>query len=174
MATALCVRHESGIPTALFCFLASCGTASLANLAPPLPCATKACMRCDPSAAAPPAVPVMLAGSPLPSQGRLLVYKDVDGLWAPVSSKSNLTPLVSVVCKQLGYASGIASVLNTYDPPGDNSLRIIDCLGTEASISSCTFSGWNDRLDGYEEVDVVCAAAGGVATRLCCDGCVSW
>ena len=90
--------------------------------------------------------------------GRLQVYKD--GVWGPVagSQSGNLTALGLVACKQLGYASGIATASSVYYGPQASGQHMLSCTGKEANVSKCTYTG----LTGdYDEVELACVAAGG-------------
>ena len=107
---------------------------------------------------------VMLQGVAQPSsQGRLMVY--INGAWGPVANYpgTDVSALGTVACRQLGYASSLAAALNAYRAPQDSGQSIISCLGSEASISYCTFGA---STGGYDEVEVACAVIGGEAECL--------
>ena len=90
--------------------------------------------------------------------GRLQVYKD--GVWGPVagSLSGNLTALTLVACKQMGYASGIATAYSVYHAPQGSGQHMLSCTGMEANVSKCTYNG---LTGSYDEVELACVAAGG-------------
>ena len=99
--------------------------------------------------------------------GRLQIY--VSGVWGPVagSQSGNLTALALVACKQLGYASGIATAYSVYRVPQSNGQLAVICKGSEANVSVCTYG---PPTGGNAEVELACAASGGaiclLATKL--------
>ena len=97
--------------------------------------------------------------------GRLQIYNY--GVWGPVagSQSGNLTALALVACKQLGYASGIATAASVYYAPQQSGQHMLSCTGREVNVSKCTYNG---LTGGYNEVELACVAAGGKLTVIHC------
>ena len=95
--------------------------------------------------------------------GRLQIY--MNGMWDPVagSQSGNLTALALVACKQLGYASGIATAYSVYHAPQASGQLAVSCKGSEVNVSACTYG---TTTGGNAEVELACAAAGGMLFRV--------
>ena len=89
--------------------------------------------------------------------GRLQI---MSGIWNPVagSQSGNLTALALVACKQLGYASGIATAYSVYHAPQAYGQLAVNCKGSEANVSACTYG---PPTGGNAEVELACVASGG-------------
>ncbi|XP_071804824.1 scavenger receptor cysteine-rich domain-containing protein DMBT1-like [Asterias amurensis] len=90
----------------------------------------------------PPPVPVRLANSSFPYEGRVELF--YGGQWGVLVSKSWSIEMANIVCRQLGYPSA----LNAW--PGGHFgsrvepvlLKILSCQGNEESIDKCDHQGW--------------------------------
>lgn len=101
-----------------------------------------------------------LAGGTEPHEGRVEVF--YDGVWGTVCDDDFDTNdnAADVLCKQLGYASGVQSGNSFGAGTGPIWLDDIECDGTEASLLDCSRSWWGSHnCDHSEDVGVVCTPA---------------
>ena len=96
-----------------------------------------------------------------------------DGLAGPSGSVpgevANGWAFAGVVCRQLGYATGTATIQSQFSQlfPDDFWLDDVACTGTEANLGACTHPGWGmEDCRGSEAAGVQCtvAATGLMAT----------
>ncbi|XP_022096135.1 uncharacterized protein LOC110982186 [Acanthaster planci] len=82
---------------------------------------------------------------PTPGEGRIEVYEN--GAWGSICKDPDWDMRdVSVICKQLGYISGISDGVSEYygEPDATNRwMQRVDCAGTEANILDCPNAGWS-------------------------------
>lgn len=88
-------------------------------------------------------VPVRLAGSSDPAQGRLEVLRQ--GVWAAVGDEVtfNQATMAEVVCRQLGYARGLLTLGLLFFPKPSTApvwQRGPSCTGNESSVVDCAWS----------------------------------
>ena len=101
-----------------------------------------------------PSKPVRLTGTPIPSTGRLEVFRS--GIWTAVRSNSiaNITAVADVVCSELGYTQSLTDQFNTFaDPTVNVEWESLSCSGTEASVLGCSYGGWTA---GGDELGLAC------------------
>lgn len=88
--------------------------------------------------------------------GRVEVF--YGGVWGTVCT-NGWTPLdATVVCKQLGYDSAIATVTSNFGP-GDGIIWMenVRCSGNESKLSDCPFNGWGvSSCNHSQDVGVTC------------------
>ena len=88
--------------------------------------------------------------------GRVEVF--YGGVWGTVCT-NGWTPLdATVVCKQLGYDSAIATVTTSFGP-GDGMIWMenVRCNGIESKLSDCPFNGWGvSSCSHFQDVGVTC------------------
>lgn len=115
-------------------------------------------------------VPVRLAGSSQSYQGRVEVY--FGGSWGTVCDDFWDMADARVVCRQLGFPGAWAYVRRAYFGQGTRVILMdnVNCLGTEAQLADCTFSGWgNHDCSHSEDAGVVC---GKVFAQFACTDAV--
>ena len=91
-------------------------------------------------------------------QGRVeILYNNV---WGTVCRNLWSIEDALVVCRMLGFTSASRAVTNGVFGPGTGPIWLtnVTCVGSEASIASCSFAGW-DITECTHEMDagVVCS-----------------
>ncbi|KAK6179250.1 hypothetical protein SNE40_011654 [Patella caerulea] len=101
---------------------------------------------------------VRLAGGDQ-SSGRVEVYLEGPNQWGTVCDNSWSNDDASVVCRQLGFATGTAVLRAQIFGHGTGPIWLNDvgCIGTEMNIRDCTNSGFSPRnCDHGGDVGVIC------------------
>ena len=83
-----------------------------------------------------------LSGDHDPSKGKVEV--GFDGVWGTLCNLEWTMPDARVLCKQMGYIDGAVNSDIQY-PPGNGPVWVdhFQCEGTEASVFTCTHTGWD-------------------------------
>ena len=105
-------------------------------------------------------VPIRLRGGRGPHEGRVEVYHD--GSWGSVCDDKWDIQDAHVVCRQLGFASALESIVGGAQFAGGFGQILLDdleCTGEESTLGSCLHGGWyNHNCDHSEDAGVVCNA----------------
>ncbi|XP_078702578.1 scavenger receptor cysteine-rich domain-containing group B protein-like [Branchiostoma floridae x Branchiostoma belcheri] len=102
-------------------------------------------------------VSVRLTGGQSPSEGRVEV-RPGNGDWGTVCDDGFDDRDAEVVCRQLGYPSGVATVGGVF-PEGTGNIWLEDlsCSGNESSVADCEISRWGDHDCSHkEDAGVIC------------------
>ena len=98
-----------------------------------------------------------LVGGSNDAEGRVEIY--YSGIWGTVCDDEWNEEESLVLCRQLGYLGPSLTLGEGDFPSGSGPIWLDDvqCDGSEASISSCSHSGWgNHNCYHYEDVGVRC------------------
>ena len=100
-----------------------------------------------------------LVGGSTPGEGRVEVYHA--GEWGTVTDDAWDLNDAHVVCRQLGYGEAVSSSCCASYGEGSGPIWMdnVQCVGTEARLDQCVFSGWGVApSDGHaEDAGVACA-----------------
>ena len=99
----------------------------------------------------------LVGGRFAPREGRVEVLHN--GEWGTVCDDLWDLDDAKVVCRQLGFADALAVKIRAYFGQGSGKIWMddVDCVGSEASLQSCTFDGWENHNCGHDEdAGVVC------------------
>ena len=85
---------------------------------------------------------VRLVDGPTSYEGRVEVY--YNGEWGTVCDDGWDLNDAQVVCRQLGYGQATATLTRAYYERGSGNIWLsnVNCYGYEATIESCSHSGW--------------------------------
>ena len=98
-----------------------------------------------------------LVGGAVPSEGRLEVL--YNGTWGTVCDDYFLLTDGLVVCRQLGYTTGVKSVDSDRFGGGEDPIWMDDvqCTGSEDSLFNCTHRGFGVHdCKHREDVGITC------------------
>ncbi|KAL5494002.1 hypothetical protein EMCRGX_G015270 [Ephydatia muelleri] len=103
---------------------------------------------------------IQLASGPYgPHMGRLEVLHN--GTWGTICSQQFYKPSADIACRRLGYPRGAVCLVPwaTFGP-GDGPIwmNLVNCIGTEMTLSNCTFPGWGvvGGCTHEDDVGVIC------------------
>ncbi|XP_037086785.1 atrial natriuretic peptide-converting enzyme-like [Pollicipes pollicipes] len=118
----------------------------------------------------PPPAELRLSGGPDNSSG-LLEVRPPRGLWGRVCSLSFNKQQAAVACRQLGFTGEADFEVRPRQPAARASLKAMDCLGDEATISDCVLPAWINvtgaqACNGSGEVFVQCSAGDADLSRI--------
>ena len=100
-----------------------------------------------------------LVGGSGPHAGRVEVLHN--GAWGTVCSYYWDQKDATVVCRQLGYGRAVAALRNAAYGRGSGPIwyEIVDCSGSEASLTQCTHPGLGVHYCVHSsDVGVICAS----------------
>ncbi|KAI8489059.1 Angiopoietin 4 [Branchiostoma belcheri] len=102
-------------------------------------------------------ISVRLIGGQTPSEGRVEI-RPGNGDWGTVCDDGFDDRDAQVVCRQLGYRGGVATVGGVYpEGTGDIWLENLSCAGNESSVADCEITKWADHdCTHKEDAGVVC------------------
>ncbi|XP_019618907.1 PREDICTED: scavenger receptor cysteine-rich type 1 protein M130-like [Branchiostoma belcheri] len=105
-------------------------------------------------------VSARLIGGQTLSEGRLEV-RPGNGDWGTVCDDGFDDRDAQVVCRQLGYRGGVATVGGVYpEGTGDIWLEDLYCDGNESSVADCGITKWGDHDCSHkEDAGVICTAS---------------
>jgi len=95
------------------------------------------------------------------NEGRVEIYHERQ--WGTVCDDDWDFNDATVVCRQLGYTSGQAFRSARYGP-GEWTIWMdnVDCMGTEESLTLCSFNGWGiNNCAHSEDAGVMCFNSSG-------------
>ena len=106
-------------------------------------------------------VPVRIVGGHVENEGRVEIF--YRGSWSTVCGHGWDDKDAHVVCKMLGYSSGLTlpgqSFLNGYHfKEGYGVIKIsnVECTGEESSVLACLFGKPSSRCRHYDDAGVIC------------------
>ena len=101
---------------------------------------------------------VILVGGSAPSEGSVRICHDNE--FRSVCDDFATHRSSGVVCRQLGYATGVPTLRSRFvgvDGPVSYWLDDVDCRGTEANLGDCNHPGWGlDNCGASERLGVIC------------------
>ena len=89
-----------------------------------------------------------------------VLYK---GLWGTICDSGWDFKDAIVVCRQLGYALAVRSILGGEVPSGTGAIMLnnVYCYGREQNITSCSHNGWgNNACSHSHDAGVECSMTG--------------
>ena len=101
---------------------------------------------------------VRLVNGPTDYVGRVEVQYNCE--WGTVCDDRWDLKDAQVVCRQLGFATAIASRYRAYYGEGNGKIWLdeLNCVGNELTIESCSHNGWeNHDCDHEEDAGVECS-----------------
>ena len=100
---------------------------------------------------------IRLANGNGPNEGRVEILHD--GEWGTVCDDDWDDDDATVVCRSLGYSSGIGLEDNEFDDgSGQIWLDEVQCTGSESHIEDCLSNDWGDNdCSHYEDAGVICS-----------------
>ncbi|CAL8241945.1 unnamed protein product [Gadus morhua 'NCC'] len=102
---------------------------------------------------------IRLAGSKTRSQGRVEVY--LHGEWGTVCHNAWDLPDAQVVCRQLHFKGAVSAVAGGTFGEGTGQIWLdqTKCVGTENSLSNCSYNGWGLMDCSHkDDAGVICVA----------------
>ncbi|CAL8266741.1 unnamed protein product [Gadus morhua 'NCC'] len=112
---------------------------------------------------------IRLAGSKTRSQGRVEVY--LHGEWGTVCHNAWDLPDAQVVCRQLHFKGAVSAVAGGTFGEGTGQIWLdqTKCVGTENSLSNCSYNGWGLMDCSHKDDAGVICVAGTSATETFVD-----
>uniref|UniRef100_A0A8C5AUJ0 SRCR domain-containing protein n=1 Tax=Gadus morhua TaxID=8049 RepID=A0A8C5AUJ0_GADMO len=102
---------------------------------------------------------IRLAGSKTRSQGRVEVY--LHGKWGTVCHNAWDLPDAQVVCRQLHFKGAVSAAAGGTFGEGTGQIWLdqTKCVGTENSLSNCSYNGWGlIDCSHKDDAGVICVA----------------